>query len=1184
MRLALLALSLLLPVFGGLFGCQGGHRDPIAPESSASWIEEVEIGAVLNDGAGMLNGVLGLWSLDQHPKSGETFLTPIRYGAAQGDLFALSIRPFLKADSLQLTGVVPGADGTSYNVRFTHAFPMPADLDRPASASKRADLFLFDVELLVLADGTDSFFADTVTTNLDIVRNPDGYRRLGPLLDASQFGIESADAFPYRVLQKYNEADPDGNYSIVSGWNVNTLRVATGYDVVRQGGVVDTAILGPNSLPAGVAVAILAKYLDPRGGTTIDEKRANRLPEPGNPSAFAYYLPEAAGDSAVIQVTVEGELLEGSSTEQVQVKAAFLDWDHLSTVATSFPDSANPTNIRQASTPSNVALSIPTLRDTPFTNGVAEPSTGVLQEWAHRTVSVTNVLDMVAPPIDGTIDVPGLLRINDTQDTSSDLILLDEMQTVIPRPAGYNPSTRYQRFTVRVNSGKVPPVITGVTPQGGQPGASVSFVATTTGPAATSWSWSFGGGATPDTSAQASPFVTLGFAGTYAGTVTATNEYGSSDPFPFTIAVGSMPLVTTVAPTGPAGYAGETAQFLVAHSGSPATDWSWNFGGGAIPDVSGEQFPQVTLGLAGSYQGTVQLTNSFGTSPPFQFSYSVNPAVPPSIIGVQPAGELGTPGTMLVFSVQSTGLVENWSWNFGGGGSPNTSTTASPQVTLGAAGSYSGTVALSNRFGSSAPFGFNYSVATVPVNPPVITEVTPIGQIGTEGDAVTFQATALNAPTAWTWDFGGGTIPETSTDSAPLVTLKAGSFTGSVIASNAAGASAPFEFSFSAEALPPISFSNLFIATGADYLEPQLLLVDGRATVIYSLRPTQSAGAVHMRRCQDAVPGLAWDDHIITTKRFLPSKVIWHEGRLAMIGVPQTFVEPPGLVRIIYAQTAIPTSSADWLEIGTPADLTGTTARRDPRLATVAGRLTFATTTDEGIVFTQSTITWPQSESDFVSFEMPFADTIQQIPDTASIAGRPNIFYSYTIQRDPYILRALTPYPTSGDDFVGYALDDGTMTGVDSNFTFGVSPAGIPMIAFHGQTATEDSARRIAIASTGSPIGPSDWSIHAVAPAYWGTNASSLSFSSAGLPVTTFMVRVSPTPNRYYVWIALSDRPIPTEALHWSLINLGEVLTGPRIAMSTAFLPDDTPMVAWGAGGFTDTEDPIMLGVGDRPW
>jgi len=722
----LFALSLLL-ASATMIGCQGGHHDPIAPETSASRVDSVPVGAVLSDGAGMMNGVLGLWSLDQDPKTQEAFLSPIRYGSDQGDLFALSIRPFLKADSLQLTGVEPGPGGTNYNIRFKHPFPMPADLDRPATAAKRADLFLFDVELLVLADGTDSFFADTVTTNLDIIRNADGYRRLGPMLDASTFGIDNADTFPYRVLSNYNAADPNGNYSIVSGWNASTLLTATGYDVVPQGATIDSTLLGPSSLPAGVAVAIIAKYMDPRGGVTIDEKRANRLPEPGNPAAFGYYLPEAAGDCAVITVTVDGELREGDTTDEAQVHVALLDWDHLSTVATTFPDPANPTNIQAASTPANLALSIPALKNSHFSNAVDEPTDGVISEWAHKRVAVTNVLNTIEPPAQGFLDVPGLLRIGDTQDSSTEMILLDETQTVIPRPAGYNPSTRYQRFSVRVNSGKIPPVITAVNPQGGQPGSSIGFSATTTGPAPTSWSWNFGGGATPNTSAQSSPFVTLGSAGSYAGTVTATNEFGSSEPFPFVITVGSMPLVTSVTPNGPAGFAGEDVQFVATASGSPATAWLWSFGGGATPDTSTEQSPQVTFGLAGSYEGTVRLSNSFGTSPQFSFSYSVNAAVPPSIIDVTPSGEIGTPGTLLVFNVQSTGLVESWDWNFGGGCDPNTSGVASPQVTLGAAGVYSGTVTLWNRFGFSAPFGFNFTVAEIPTDPPVITEVTPIG-------------------------------------------------------------------------------------------------------------------------------------------------------------------------------------------------------------------------------------------------------------------------------------------------------------------------------------------------------------------------------------------------------------------------------------------------------------------------
>ena len=87
-----------------------------------------------------------------------------------------------------------------------------------------------------------------------------------------------------------------------------------------------------------------------------------------------------------------------------------------------------------------------------------------------------------------------------------------------------------------------PPDITGVSPTSAVEGQSVTFSASATGGAATSWSWDFGGGATPNTSTSASPTVTIGSAGSYDASVTASNEDGSDTfTFPLTVNPGSIP-------------------------------------------------------------------------------------------------------------------------------------------------------------------------------------------------------------------------------------------------------------------------------------------------------------------------------------------------------------------------------------------------------------------------------------------------------------------------------------------------------------------------------------------------------------------------------------------------------------------------------------------------------------------
>lgn len=83
----------------------------------------------------------------------------------------------------------------------------------------------------------------------------------------------------------------------------------------------------------------------------------------------------------------------------------------------------------------------------------------------------------------------------------------------------------------------------------------------------------------------------------------------------------------------------------------------------------------------------------------------------PEIIEVQPGGTVGTSGQLVNFYATVLNNPTEWAWDFGGGGSPNTSTEASPSITLGAVGTYQGTLIASNAAGSSAPHPFSFTVA-----------------------------------------------------------------------------------------------------------------------------------------------------------------------------------------------------------------------------------------------------------------------------------------------------------------------------------------------------------------------------------------------------------------------------------------------------------------------------------------
>jgi hypothetical protein len=85
---------------------------------------------------------------------------------------------------------------------------------------------------------------------------------------------------------------------------------------------------------------------------------------------------------------------------------------------------------------------------------------------------------------------------------------------------------------------------------------------------------------------------------------------------------------------------------------------------------------------------------------------------PPTITGVSP--QTGQSGTSFSPVVTYTGDTATYAyWDFGGGGAPDTITNISPTTTLGAAGSYSASVTLTNGAGSDT-FNFTLVVTAAP--------------------------------------------------------------------------------------------------------------------------------------------------------------------------------------------------------------------------------------------------------------------------------------------------------------------------------------------------------------------------------------------------------------------------------------------------------------------------------------
>jgi len=334
-------------------------------------------------------------------------------------------------------------------------------------------------------------------------------------------------------------------------------------------------------------------------------------------------------------------------------------------------------------------------------------------------------------------------------------------------------------YEFRLTSGTAAdaPQINGVAPPGGIEGNSVRFTLDLSGTAPFTYSWDFDGAGTPDTAAVASPEIELAGAGSYDCSVTVSNDFGQ-DSEEFTVEVGvigSLPRVTSVSPAKAPVNRGQ--QFTAAVSGVPPFWYSWDFGDAADPSIYEEASPIVNFVVTGDAECTVTAFNVYGEG---SRDFTVDVGYGPEIESVDYDQLLS--GQTAAFSVTiSAGEGPfSYSWNFGGGATPNTSAEESPTVLMGDPGLYSGSVTMINYYGPGT-YPFDYEVLGIPAH---VEEVVPTFG-GSGQDIMMIPSYRGTPPVTLAWDFGGGADPDTSAEETPTVTLGAGGVYGaSLTASN----------------------------------------------------------------------------------------------------------------------------------------------------------------------------------------------------------------------------------------------------------------------------------------------------------------------------------------------------------------------------------------------------------------
>ena len=215
--------------------------------------------------------------------------------------------------------------------------------------------------------------------------------------------------------------------------------------------------------------------------------------------------------------------------------------------------------------------------------------------------------------------------------------------------------------------------------------------------------------------------------------------------------VDLSPQITSVSPMS--GIPGDEVElFCMVQIRPPETTFLWNFGGGAEPNVVEGPHGTVTLGEEGNYNASLTVNNGFATE---VFEWTLELTSAPCIQSVSPTK--GADGENVQFTVEWTGTRENvtYDWDFGGGATPNTSEDESPQVTLGAPGSYNASVTVTNVAGSDT-FAFQLSIG----RPPVVVEVTPEEAVARYEDTYCAELAEYGSPPyEYLWFFGSVQMP-----------------------------------------------------------------------------------------------------------------------------------------------------------------------------------------------------------------------------------------------------------------------------------------------------------------------------------------------------------------------------------------------------------------------------------------
>ncbi len=284
-----------------------------------------------------------------------------------------------------------------------------------------------------------------------------------------------------------------------------------------------------------------------------------------------------------------------------------------------------------------------------------------------------------------------------------------------------------------------------------------------------SYAWDFGDG---NTSTLANPINTFAASGTYAATLTVTDDSGDTDTTTVSVQVNENQAPVAVANATPdAGKA--PLGVLFSSAGSTDNDgtivsYGWDFGDGSPVDNSAN--PGHLYTTAGSYTATLTVTDDDGVTSTASLSIEVGPPnVVPTAVGTA-TPNIGKAPLPVDFSSTGSGdadgSIVSYAWDFGDPAS-TTDVSSDPDATYTytAVGTYTALLTVVDDDGASSTVAVQVNV--VPnVAPTALASATPTS--GKEPLTVQFDTSASVDPDgtieSFDWDFGDG---ETGTGANP---------------------------------------------------------------------------------------------------------------------------------------------------------------------------------------------------------------------------------------------------------------------------------------------------------------------------------------------------------------------------------------------------------------------------------